>query len=481
MGGRPLEHSGLEEELETFYRDAAGLESGQPVVLAVSGGIDSMVLAHASLSIAGSSGLKFHLAHFDHGIRPNSSADAEFVRGYALRAGIPFHPGAEDVPGFARDNGIGLEEAARLLRYRYLETVRQEVGARFVAVGHNRDDQAETVLLRLIRGSGLRGLRAMRAVGERIIRPLLAISREDIERYQVAAGFEYRDDPTNSRPVADRNRIRLNVMPVLRDIRPGVESVLARTAGTLESDNEVLQWAAGEALRQCDPQDLQGALEITRAPLAEFPGSVVRAVLRRIAETRSGEFPRRADVDAAVSFCLDSRSGGSIRLGRSLWIMRSGERLLFAPAPDWQATPGEEVPLVIPGQVDLPGVGAVLIARAIDGPAAARRAAAVIGGEVDPAAATATLDRDRLGAPLTVRGGLPGDVFAPFGHNDSTTLTEFLVRRRVPAWRRRLTPLVVAGGRVAWVAGVEIGDFCRVRPGSLRLLELRLEYGGEPT
>jgi hypothetical protein len=160
--------------------------------------------------------------------------------------------------------------------------------------------------------------------------------------------------------------------------------------------------------------------------------------------------------------------------------MRSGGHLLFAPAPDWRAEPGAAVTLDIPGRVELPGIGGVLLARVIEGPAAVQRAAALLGGEVDPDPATAMLDLDRLNAPLTVRGCRPDDEFDPFGH-DAQPLAEFLVRRRVPAWRRTLTPLVVAGESIAWVAGIEIAEFCRVRPESLRLLELRLRLPGEPT
>ncbi len=470
-----MEPSALVESVERFYRHEAGLSEGDSVVLAVSGGIDSMALAHASLEID-ATGIRFQIAHFDHQLRPESAADRDFVRDFASGTGVAFHSAAADVAGFAREDGLSIEEAARLLRYRHLEAVRQEVGARFVAVAHHRDDQAETVLLRLVRGSGLRGLRAMRPVADRIIRPLLSIGREDIVRYQEVAGFEYRDDPTNAQPAADRNRIRLGVLPALRDIRPGVEAVLSRTADTLDGEVEVLRWAAAQALDRCDPRELQGALEIHRAPLAELPVGVVGAVLREIAEQRSGEYPRRADVDAAAAFCLETKSGGSIRLGQSLQVMRSAGRLLFAPAGDWKADPDREVPLEVPGRIELPALGATLSARVAEGDAAARLAAGINRDGRDRDPLVAIIDRDRLAGPLSVRGGLKADVFQPFGRDADTALGDYLARKRVPAWRRPLTPLLVAGRHIAWVAGVEIGEFCRVRPGSRRLLELRLEY-----
>ena len=473
-----MEPSALVDLVVGFYRHEAGLGEGDGVVLAVSGGIDSMALAHASLQIV--DGPRFQIAHFDHQLRPDSRADRDLVRDFAAAAGVTFHSAADDVAGFVREDGRSVEEAARLVRYRYLEAVRHETGARFVAVAHHRDDQAETVLLRLVRGSGLRGLRAMRPVAEHIIRPLLTIGREDIVRYQGAAGFEYRDDPTNAHPTADRNRIRLGVLPALRDIRPGVAVVLARTADTLDGDVEALRWAASEALDRCAPRELQGALEICRAPLAELPAGVIRAVLRHIAEQRSGEFPRRSDIEAAAAFCLETKSGGSLTLGRSLQIRRSAGRLLFAPAGDWRPAPDAEIPLEVPGRIELPVLGATLTARTVNGDAATRLAASFnqAGRDRDPL--VAAVDRDRLAGPLSVRGGLPADVFQAFGRDESVALAEYLARKRVPDWQRPLTPLLVAGTNIAWVAGVEIGEFCRLRPESRRLLELRLEYRGGP-
>ncbi len=469
-----MESSALVELVDRFYRYEAGLSEGDVVVLAVSGGIDSMALAHASMQIA--AGSRFQIAHFDHQLRPDSRADRDLVREFASRAGVAFHSVAADVAGFAREEGLSIEEAARLLRYRHLDAVRRETGARCVAVAHHRDDQAETVLLRLIRGSGLRGLRAMRPVAGHIIRPLLRVGREDIVRYHAAAGFEYREDPTNALPAADRNRIRLGVLPALRDIRPGVDAVLARTADIFDGEVEVLRWAAAEALERCDPRDVQGALEICRNPLAGLPPGVVRAVLRHIAEQRSGEFLPRADVDAAAAFCLETKSGGSIRLGRSLQVRRSAGRLLFAPAGDWNAEPDPEIPFDVPGQIELPSLGATLIARAIEGDAAAHLAATIDQAGQDRDPLVAAIDRDQIAGPLLARGSLPADVFQAFGREDPVALGDYLAGKRVPTWRRPLTPLLVAGTKIAWVAGVEIGDFCRVRPGSHRLLELRLEY-----
>ena len=477
---RPGEQSGrvsfvgLPAIIRRFYEEQAGLKPGDLVVLGVSGGVDSMRLAHASLETAGETGLTFLIAHFDHDLHQDSAANADFVRRYAADMGVEFELGTGRVKVLARERRLGVEEAARELRYQFLHAVRVRSAARFVAVAHTRDDQAETVLLRLIRGAGLRGLTAMQPVGPSVIRPLLEIEREKIERYPAGAGLEHRDDPTNEQMLADRNQIRHIVMPALRAIRPGVQSVLARTADTLGSELEVIEWAAREALEHCEPDEFGDVLELSQEGLAKFPKGVIAAVLRLIAEERSGEFPPRAVVDAAIAFCREPRSGGSVPLGNSLWILRSKGRLAFAPAPDWQATLGNPVTLPVPGTVEFPKVGLGISARVIED-ADARREMALIAGEHHRDPCTATLDLDCLVGPFTVRSGSAEDVFPPYGHESAKSLVHFLSRRQVPFWRRNLAPVLIADERIAWVAGFEIGDFCQVVPGSRRLLKLRLE------
>ncbi len=465
---------GLPAIVRRVYEEQAGLNPDDLVVLGVSGGVDSMALAHASLETAGETGLNFLIAHFDHDLHQDSAANAEFVRRFADSMGIEFELGKGRVDVLARERKLGVEEAARKLRYQFLHALQVKSAARFVAVAHTRDDQAETVLLRLIRGAGLRGLTAMQPVGHSVIRPLLEIHREEIERYVASVGLEHRDDPTNRRLAADRNQIRHIVMPALRTIRPGVQSVLARTADTLGSELEVIEWAAREALERCDPDELGDVLELSQEGLAKFPKGVIAAVLRLIAEERSGEFPPRSAVDAATAFCREPRSGGSVPLGNSLWILRSKGRLAFAPGPDWQATLGNPVTLPVPGKVEFPKAGLGISARVIED-ADARREMAVIAGEHHRDPCTATLDLDRLVGPLTVRSGLGGDVFTPYGHESAKSLIHFLSGRQVPFWRRNLAPVLIADERIAWVAGFEIGDFCQVVPESRRLLKLRLE------
>ena len=433
-----------------------------------------MALAHASLETAVETGLNFLIAHFDHDLHQDSGANADFVRRYANSMGIEFGLGTGRVDVSARERKLGVEEAARKLRYQFLHAVQVKSAARVVAVAHTRDDQAETVLLRLIRGAGLRGLTAMQGVGHSVIRPLLGIEREEIERYAAGAGLEHRDDPTNKQLLADRNQIRHIVMPALRAIRPGVQSVLARTANTLRSELEVMEWAAREALERCDPDEIGEVLELSQEGLAEFPKGVIAAVLRLIAEERSDEFPPRSAVDAAIAFCREPQSGGSVPLGNSLWILRSKGRLAFAPAPDWQATLGNPVTLPVPGKVAFPKVGLGISALVIED-ADARREMAVVAGEHHRDPCTATLDLDRLVGPLTVRSGSGDDTFTPYGHESARSLVHFLSRRQVPVWRRNLPPVLISDERIAWVAGFEIGDFCQVVPESRRLLKLRLE------
>jgi len=343
-----------------------------------------------------------------------------------------------------------------------------------VAVAHNQDDQAETVLMRLVRGAGLRGLRSMIPVADSIIRPLLEITRKDIQSYADELALAYRTDSTNTQRITDRNRIRLDVMPALQNIRPGVKSVLARTATTLGKDLEVIQWAARKAFTQCRPRELGGALELCWADIEMLPDGVIAALFRLISEERCGALPTRSDIDSAISFCRNQRASGSVRLGRALWLLGSSGWLAFSPDPKWDMLLEIETYLPIPGALQVPKAGLSISTRLISKPNALEKAR-TLECYKGPDRSIATLDFDRMLEPIVLRGGKQGDVFTPFGHTSPIPLDKFLGQHNIPSWRRNGIPLVVANGQIAWVPGIEIGDCFRVGPDSRRLLRLSMK------
>ena len=222
-------------------RERGLIERGQSVLCAVSGGADSMCLLHVLSENAEALGIRVCAAHFDHRLRgAESDRDREFVRDYCDAHGIPCVIGGADVAGYAQGSGMGTEEAARSLRYAFLSDAARELDCELIATAHNCDDNAETVLLKLTRGTGARGLRGIPERRGEIIRPLLFVTREEIETYDAENGVPYVTDSSNLTDDYARNVIRHRVMPVLRELNPAFSASALRTAGLIAADDEYL-------------------------------------------------------------------------------------------------------------------------------------------------------------------------------------------------------------------------------------------------
>ena len=248
--------SAVQRMVADALQSAPVFEMGAPLVVGVSGGADSLCLLHALhalRALAPELGLRLHVAHLDHGLRATSAADAAWVRALCVAWELPCTLDRCDVRALAEREGRSLEDAARQARYRFLAQVARQVGARAVAVGHTADDQAETVLLHLIRGTGLEGLAGMApdaawplpdeqgTDGLRLLRPLLALTRADTEAYCAAVGLTPRQDESNRDLAYARNRVRLELLPLLRELNPGITATLGRTAAAIAGDVAALR------------------------------------------------------------------------------------------------------------------------------------------------------------------------------------------------------------------------------------------------
>lgn len=282
------------------------------IVVGVSGGPDSMALLEVLQELAGPLALSLHVAHLDHGLRSGSAADAAFVAARAKRLGWPCTCGCAGVAGLARRRRLSIEEAGRLARYSFFFRVAERAGARFVAVGHNRDDQAETVLMRLLRGASMSGLAGIaprrrlidplgRGRGPRVevIRPLLARSRAEIEAFLRRRGITPRRDPSNASPDFLRNRIRRDLIPYLeRGYNPAVRAALARAGEVLAEEDALLESAAEAALARI----ARGRRGLDLRGLARLPVATRRRVLRLAAVGAGAALNRltQAHLDALV-------------------------------------------------------------------------------------------------------------------------------------------------------------------------------------
>jgi len=435
------------------------------VVIALSGGGDSVALAHLLRELADAGELVVAgVAHFNHQLRDGADADEAFCRSLAQSAGSPFVSEREDVRAKAVREGRSIEDAARAARHAFFERARVELGADVVASGHTRDDQAETFLLRLIRGAGPRGLSAMHPRSGHVIRPLLDCRRGELREYLAARGAAFVEDETNADVSIPRNRVRAELLPLIETrFNPSVVDALAAQA---ELAREEWLWMSAELA------DNPGVSQ-----LLSMPRALARLTLwTAMNDAAEGRTVSLARVEAVLELLERPGSSGSIDAPGHV-VERIGDRIVLRKGrSDDVRTPEPNFfryPLSIPGEVALPEQGLVVSAEL--GPA--ERAAAVVGAATRGVhnRATAVMAADGWTAPLAVRYRRPGDRFRPFGLSGQKKLQDFLVDRKVARADRDRVPLVVdENDRILWVAGHEIDEAFRVTPASGAVLILTL-------
>ncbi len=438
------------------------------VIAAVSGGSDSVALLLALRALAAEGHLRLAgVAHLHHHIRGRSADDdCAFVQALALRLDLPCDVAHADVPALARQAGQSLEVAGRNVRLDFYRQALGRLGAQSVALAHTRGDQAETVLLRLARGAGPRGLGGMAPRSGHRIRPLLEVSRQELRDWLVIQGETWREDATNNDVAVVRNRIRHHVLPQLAFVNPRVEDALARAARIHAADADVLdELASAEVARLV--QQGNGGVTIDAARLHQLPEALARRVVLRA--LRAAE-PSKAygwdDTDGVLRLA----TGVPLDVGR-VRVELNGRFVVLtirASSPMAGGTARADNPVVVldvPGRVRHPSGWWTVEA---DGPMARE-------AMVPSTANQVVLDAAALGRHLTIRGWRPGDRVQPLGLGGRKKLQDVFVDRKVPRDERPLVPVVLdARERIAWVAGHVVGEPFRVTPSSASVVVLTL-------
>jgi tRNA(Ile)-lysidine synthase len=449
------------------------------LLVAVSGGADSLALLHILLSQQLHPPRQIVVAHLDHGWRPTAAAEAEFVSEIAQSWALTCVTGAVDAPAFAQAQALSLEAASRQLRYQFLQTTARQQQARFILTGHQADDQVETVLHHLLRGTGLTGLRGMLPVNQMaeapdlwLLRPLLTVSRQAIEAYCREAGLQPRVDPSNQDRRFLRNRLRAELLPLLRQYNEHIDRHLYDLAKVAAAEVAFLEDAAESAWPVILAAEGQGWLELHRVAWQALPLALrrrsLREAVRRLApvDTEIG----LATIEQARRLAEAGEVGAQSLLPGSILLTVAHEALAFT-APETavphrapQLSGAEPMPLPIPGQILLEN-GWRLTAE-LDLPADLE----AIGQNPDPW--QAHLDADRVDA-LLLRSRQAGERFAPLGLDGrQTSLKEFMNQRKIPAAQRAAWPLVADHEGLVWVVGHRLADRVKVTPATRRLIHL---------
>ena len=300
------------------------LPRGALVLCAVSGGRDSMAMLHLLSALAEEGGFRVAAAHFNHRLRPTADRDEEFVRSWCGENGVPLEAGSGDVRTYAQESGTGIEDAARRLRYRFLSETADKLNAARIATAHHRKDNAETVLLHLLRGTGLQGLGGIAPIRGRIVRPLLETGRGEINEYIIRNAVPYVEDESNQDIHFTRNRLRLEVLPLLEEIAPGCGGRIAAAAELLREEENHLRRET-EALL---PETVNDSITLPVPTLNRQDEAMRRRLIRSMGQKLGAELTK-AQVEAVLSL----RSGRYLDLSENLCAIRKPHQLILQKQP----------------------------------------------------------------------------------------------------------------------------------------------------
>jgi len=462
--------TGLLERIKQHLTTQRLLKHGERVVVAVSGGVDSMALLHALHALAQDFGWKISVAHFNHRLRGRSSdADERLVRATARRLGLPCDVAAADVRKVAAGQGVSIEMAARRLRHEFLARCARKRGARTVVLAHHADDQIELFLLRLLRGAGGDGLGGMKArnpsLADRfisLVRPLLEFTKDDIAAFARGVRIRFREDASNASVEFERNWVRLELLPLLRKRQPSVGKNILRSMQIVGVDADFVAKAAADWLKGKPPEGGTPNVSFAKLPVA-VQRRVVQLQIRALGVEPDFQLVEelRTKPNKAVSVGPDLRlvsdvSGLVRRAETDSASFESGERIVALSGTRQKS--GRQI-------IEVSFAELRLTWRVF------RRAKAF---SPKLAVAREFFDADKVGARLVLRHWRAGDRFQPIGAASATKLQDWFTNRKVPAARRRQLVLAESErGEVFWVGGGRIGEGCKVTPETRRLLELR--------
>jgi tRNA(Ile)-lysidine synthase len=459
------------------------IRQGETVLCAVSGGPDSVAMLHILVELVETQqlGWKLHVAHVNHGLRGAESDDDErFVRALAEKFKLPFHAKTVDVKGARDKERMSLEEAARKLRHEYLQGLALEIGAQKIALAHNLDDQAETILHRILRGTGLRGLKGMapiRVISRKhdlfLIRPMIESERPEVEAYLKERKIAFRTDLSNYDTSLTRNKIRHKLIPAIEsDFNPRVKMALVKLGQTAGSFYLLLREIAKEVYENTKMLSGEGEVCLSVEEFAKLPPAIQTLIIDRSVKTILGRLPQLnfEHYLEIISLCGEHAFQKTIRLPRGLEARREGYVLKIA-------RPREEPPPIkftrqkvkIPGRTLIRKLNLEINAEVQEG-----RIVGLKDFIRNKDYTEEIIDFEKLQGPLVVRLRSKGDQFVPLGSRGSTKLKKFFIDNKVPKSVRDRIPIVTDNSRIVWVVGYRIGDAVKITDATTKVLKLKV-------
>ena len=443
---------------------------GDKILVGVSGGTDSTCLLHLLSSLKDELKVELQVAHLNHMIRgKDAEVDARYVSKLAKNLSLPAVIKSANIPELAKNLKLSLEDTGRKIRYEFFEKTADEISASKIALGHTADDNIETFLMRLLRGSGARGLTGIPPVRGRIIRPLIKTWRKEIEEYSAKHKITARIDYTNYESRYVRNRIRLKLIPQLKVFNPNLKETLLNTIELLTLDNLYFRDKSEEILKEVILEEKKDSLDLDLRKLLRLGRGAESHVIRAAIERLRGNL-----IDISYQHIEDildqlvNPEPWQLCLPDGLYVIGRKEVLTITKAkPEPKLKIKFNYFLKVPGEIEIPEIGLKLKATLSD------KTINFSPETADPF--EAYLDFEKTGDRLTIRNKEDGDKFSPFGLKGSKKLQDFFVDEKVPIERRDEIPIVLSGERIAWLVGFRIDEEFKITDKTKRILKLEAQ------
>ena len=448
------------------------LEKGDRVIVGVSGGIDSMVLLHVLNTYRQEFDLSLIVAYVNHGLRPDESGrEADLVQKESERLGLPFEYGQFDVKGFQEAAGISIQDAGRRIRFHFFKSLLPKYHAQKIALGQNADDQVETILLRLMRGSGLKGLKGMLPIREgKVIRPLLEVWRREIESFATKNGIPSLLDSSNLKKKYLRNRLRLTLIPLIeREYQSNFKAVVMRTSTILREENDYLEREAEDVCQKIVRKE-KDSLSFRFQEYESLHKAVQKRVLQKMLDKFYGgemiEEREGWEISAIYRKLQQPSTSFFIELPYGIFIEKRYDRVSLGRGRA-KVVPPFEVELISPGRTLVEEIGREVV---ID----ETTSKDIEFGSLGEPRNIALLDYQDLQFPLRMRNFRPGDRFQPMGVKGTQKLKEFFIDHKIPRFERSKIPLLISGEMIAWIVGYRINERVKVTEKTEKVLRIEL-------